>query len=87
MDWTNKKLTLTEFWEIKKEIDREVERVGWSKEKCIAYISERYHALSRLAMTDEQLTHLRDTLVSLPDKATIKPSFKKLLKNRLRVHI
>jgi hypothetical protein len=50
MKYFQKQLTKCEFWEIKKEIDREVERVGWSKEKCIAYISNRYHVRSRLAI-------------------------------------
>jgi hypothetical protein len=87
MDWTNKSLTITEFWEIKKEIDREVDRVGWSKEKCIAYIYNRYHVRSRLAITDDQLIHFKAYLVSLPDKQVAKSSSKKLLKNRLRVRI
>jgi len=86
MDWSNKSLTIPEFWEIKKEIDREVERVGWSKEKCIAYIYDRYHVRSRLAMTDDQLIRFKAYLVSLPNKQPVKPSSKKLLKNRLRVH-
>ncbi len=87
MDWTNKKLTLAEFWQIKKEIDREVERVGWSKEKCVAYINERYHCLSRLAMSDEQLIHFRDYLRSLPDKKPDIAPRKKPLKNRLRLRL
>ena len=87
MDWSNKSLTIPEFWEIKKEIDREVERVGWSKEKCIAYIYDRYHVRSRLAMTDDQLIRFKAYLVSLPNKQPVKPSSKKLLKNRLRVRI
>jgi len=87
MRYLQKPLTITEFWGIKKEIDREVERVGWSKEKCVAYISNRYHCFSRLAMSDYHLAHFRDYLRSLPDKKAIKPSSKKLLKNRLRLHL
>jgi hypothetical protein len=86
MRYIQKQLTITEFWAIKKEIDKEVERVGWRKEKCVAYISERYHALSRLAMSDHHLIHFRNHLKTLPDKKATKPSSKKLLKNRLRIH-
>ncbi|MGL5940803.1 MAG: hypothetical protein ACRC2S_10495 [Waterburya sp.] len=44
-----------DFWATKHAIDDEVARLGWSKEKCIVYIKQRYNARSRLAMTDEQL--------------------------------
>jgi hypothetical protein len=87
MRYIQKKMTRAEFWEIKKEIDKEVERVGWSKEKCIAYISNRYHARSRLAMTDDQLIRFKAYLVSLPDKQAVKPSSKKLLRNRLTIRL
>jgi hypothetical protein len=87
MRYIQKSLTIAEFWEIKKEIDREVQRVGWGKEKCIAYISSRYHARSRLAMSDYHLIHFRDHLKTLPDKKALKPSSKKLLRNRLTIHL
>jgi hypothetical protein len=80
-----KPLTITEFWQVKKEIDKEVERVGWDKEQCLAFITKRYSALSRLSMSDWQLTHLRDYLKTLPDGKASKLSSKKLLKNRLRI--
>jgi hypothetical protein len=57
-----------DFWGTKHAIDDEVARVGWSKEKCIVYIQQRYHARSRLAMTDDQLTAFLAHLRSLPDK-------------------
>jgi hypothetical protein len=61
-------MTNFDFWAIKHAIDDEVARVGWSKEKCIVYIAQRYHARSRLAMTDEQLLHFLEHLRSLPSR-------------------
>ena len=57
-----------DFWATKHAIDDEVARVGWSKEKCIVYIQQRYNARSRLAMTDEQLTSFLKHLQSLPTR-------------------
>jgi hypothetical protein len=57
-----------DFWAIKHAIDDEVARLGWSKEKCIVYIKQRYNARSRLAMTDEQLISFLKHLKFLPSK-------------------
>jgi hypothetical protein len=62
------KMSNFDFWAIKHAIDDEVARLGWSKEKCIVYIQQRYNARSRLAMTDEQLTSFLNHLKSLPSK-------------------
>jgi lipopolysaccharide biosynthesis protein len=55
----------TEFFALKHAIDDQVARLGWSKERCIVYIKERYGVRSRLSMTDEQLKHLLKTLSRL----------------------
>jgi hypothetical protein len=57
-----------DFWGTKHAIDDEVARIGWNKEKCIVYIQQRYHARSRLAMSDEHLVSFLAHLRSLPDK-------------------
>ena len=55
-----------DFWAVKHAIDDEVARLGWSKEKCIVYITQRYKARSRLSMTDEELVHFLEHLRNLP---------------------
>jgi hypothetical protein len=62
------KMSNFDFWATKHAIDDEVTRLGWSKEKCIVYIKQRYNARSRLAMTDEQLTSFLNHLKSLSTK-------------------
>ena len=58
-----KKLTVDEFWEIKHQIDDEIKRIGWSKDRAKDYIKKVYNKSSRLSMTDEQLidflSHIR----------------------------
>lgn len=53
-----KRLTITEFWDIKHQIDAEVERLGWTKEQCKSHIKTVYGANSRLSMSDEDLLDL-----------------------------
>lgn len=60
-----KKLTVTEFWDIKHQIDDEVDRLGWSKDKCKSHIKTVYGATSRLSMTDEDLIDLLNYLRNL----------------------
>jgi hypothetical protein len=65
----------TEFFALKHAIDDQVARLGWSKERCIVYIKDRYKVRSRLSMTDDQLKHLLKTLSRLrtqPTKANVK---------------
>lgn len=62
------KMSNFDFWATKHAIDDEVARLGWSHEKCIVYIKQRYNARSRLAMTDEQLMSLLAHLKSLPTR-------------------
>ncbi len=71
-----------DFWATKHAIDDEVARLGWSKEKCIVYIKQRYNARSRLAMTDEQLMSLLSHLKSLPTRENVVTK----LKTRSRKH-
>ena len=51
-----------DFWAVKRQIDREVERLGWSTEECIAYIKTHYNRSTRLVMNDAQLEHLLSRL-------------------------
>lgn len=55
-----------DFWAVKKAIDAEVARLGWSKDKCIEFIKFHYGCRTRLVMTDIQLTKFLATLKSLP---------------------
>jgi hypothetical protein len=55
----------TEFFKLKHAIDDQVARLGWSKERCIVYIKERYKVRSRLSMTDDQLRHLLQVLSNM----------------------
>jgi hypothetical protein len=61
-------LGVIHFWSLKHAIDDEVNRVGWSVERCKVYILQRYHVQSRLAMTDDQLSHLLAHLKRQPDR-------------------
>lgn len=66
-----------EFFALKHAIDDQVARLGWSKERCIVYIKDRYGVRSRLSMTDEQLKHLLKTLSKISTSAiSTKPSTK-----------
>ncbi|MGL6343355.1 MAG: hypothetical protein ACRC80_29975 [Waterburya sp.] len=58
-----------EFFALKHAIDDQVARLGWSKERCIVYIKNRYGVRSRLSMTDEQLKHLLKTLSKMSTPA------------------
>ena len=57
-----------DFWRIKHQIDDEIARLGWSKQKCTALIIKRYGKISRLVMTDEQLIDLLDYLLGFRSK-------------------
>lgn len=66
-----------EFFALKYAIDDQAARLGWSKERCIVYIKDRYGVRSRLSMTDEQLKHLLKTLSEMSTSAiSTKPSTK-----------
>lgn len=53
------------FESIKRQIDLERKRVGWSKETAISYIQDKYSVSSRRDMTIQQLIELRDYLRGL----------------------
>jgi hypothetical protein len=76
-----------EFFALKHAIDDQVARLGWSKERCIVYIKDRYGVRSRLSMTDEQLKHLLKSLSSLSTQATRRKSNNRLDRRRKRRHI
>ena len=50
---------------VKKQINTEVKRIGWSKKTAISYIEEKYSVSSRQQMTIQQLIELRDYLQKL----------------------
>ena len=72
------KLTIDEFWKIKHQIDDEIQRLGWTKEKAKNHIYIVYRKSSRLSMTDEELldflSYLRSFSVakSIPSVSTPK---------------
>ncbi|MBW4534678.1 MAG: hypothetical protein KME09_12155 [Pleurocapsa minor HA4230-MV1] len=76
-----------EFFALKHAIDDQVARLGWSKERCIVYIKDRYGVRSRLSMTDEQLKHLLDTLSRLKLQPTSERSNSRLDRRRKRKRI
>jgi predicted P-loop ATPase len=57
---------LIENNELKKQITAEVKRIGWSKEKAIKYIQEKYSCSHRQEMTNEQLIEFYQYLQRLP---------------------
>jgi hypothetical protein len=59
-----------EFYRLKRAIDDQVARLGWTKERCIVYIQNRYGVRSRLSMTDTQLRHLLQALSSMSTHTT-----------------
>ena len=59
-----------EFFALKRAIDDQVARLGWSKERCIVYTKDRYGVRSRSSMTNDQLEHLLKTLTKMPSPAT-----------------
>lgn len=52
------KFTGDEFWEVKHQIDDEINRLGWSKSKVKVHIKTVYGKSGRLSMTDEELLDL-----------------------------
>ena len=79
-------LTLIEFWDIKHKTDDLAAKLGWDKQRCKAYIQERYGKDSRLVMTDDQLVDLLSNLTGLVKSQTttlkLKPSKHKRRRRR-----
>lgn len=76
-----------EFFALKHAIGDQVARLGWSKERCIVYIQDRYKVRSRLLMTDEQLKHLLNTLSKMSTSATSTEVSTKVDRRRRRKRI
>lgn len=76
-----------EFFALKHAIDDQVARLGWSKERYIVYIKDRYGVRSRLSMTDEQLKHLLKTLSRMKPHPTSGKSNNRLDRRRRRKRI
>lgn len=70
-------LTKDGFSELKQKIDDETVRAGWSKAFCKRYIKHHYGKRTRLHMTDDQLVHLFNTLISLNKAQTIRKKTRK----------
>jgi hypothetical protein len=49
------------------EVDREIERVGWSKEQCVEYLVHNFQKRSRTLMSREELDQFLTYLRKLPD--------------------
>ena len=47
--------TILDFWDVIAQIDAELERLGWSKEKAIAHIQSRYGCKTRWKLKDDEL--------------------------------
>lgn len=82
-----KKLTLADFWEIKHETDELIKCLGWSKNQAIEYILKHYGKSTRLAMSDEDLLHLRTSLKNMPRPTTTpnSPSIRTKRSRRRRI--
>ncbi|NJK58219.1 MAG: hypothetical protein HC939_20700 [Pleurocapsa sp. SU_5_0] len=72
----------TAFFALKHAIDDQVARLGWSKERCIVYIKDRYKVRSRLSMSDDQLRHLLKVLSSMSTHATSERSSNRVDRRR-----
>lgn len=55
------------YWDLLSEIDKELERIGWSVNRARLYIWAVYQKRSRHRLTDAQLLEFWDYLKSLPD--------------------
>ena len=82
-----KKLTVDEFWEIKHQIDDEIKRIGWSKDRAKDYIKGVYDKSSRLSMTDEQLVDFLDYIRSFCPTKSIPSVSSSTRRNRRRRRI
>ena len=56
-----------EYGEVIAQIDKEMERLGWTTEDGRNYISDRYNKRSRLHLSDEELIEFWNNLKSLLD--------------------
>lgn len=52
----------TDFWKLKRRVDSEIKRLGWSEEEKNKYIQKHYAKRSLLVMTDIQLRHMASRL-------------------------
>ena len=75
------KLTIDEFWKLKHQIDDEIKRLGWTKEKAKGHIKTVYGKSSRLSMSDEELFDLLNYLRSFCSTKSI-PSVSTPLRRR-----
>jgi hypothetical protein len=75
----------TAFFALKHSIDDQVTRLGWTKERAIVYIKNRYGVRSRLSMTNAQLQHLLITLTNMSTPETREKLVKKRDRRRRRM--
>ena len=60
-----------EFFELLDLMDREGDRIGWSRDKFKQYVLEKYGKKSRYFLTDEQLWEVYEYLRTQPNKSII----------------
>lgn len=75
----------TAFFTLKNAIDDQVARLGWTSERAIVYIKDRYGVRSRLSMTNTQLQHLLITLTNMTTPETREKLAKRSDKRRRRI--
>jgi hypothetical protein len=54
------------YWDVIDQIDKEIERIGWTTEKAKAYVKATYGKHSRHQLTDKQLLEFWDWLKAFP---------------------
>lgn len=72
----------TAFFALKNAIDDQIARLGWTPERAIVYIKDRYGVRSRLSMTNDQLQHLLITLTNMSTPEIREKSVKRSDKRR-----
>lgn len=75
----------TAFFALKHAIDDQIARLGWTKERAIVYIKDRYGVRSRLSMTNVQLQHLLITLANMSTPEIREKSAKRSDRRRRKV--
>lgn len=73
------------FFALKHSIDDQVTRLGWTKERAIVYIKDRYGVRSRLSMTNAQLQHLLITLTNMSTPKIREKTAKRFDRRRKKV--
>lgn len=70
-----------DYNEIISQIDKELERIGWSQKKAIAYIQFYYGCKSRIHLKDDELLDFLDFLKSCKKPSKFKLGVKRYTDN------